>query len=108
MIGVILTVYDEDPQKVIFALTNDWRKLCTLTDADQELLDKVRIHVFSLYEQQLADNMNLIRMAQDVDQYMQQNYPHRYNGQIRLRRGNKNPVEDVSAYGPYKYTYIAV
>ena len=104
-IGVSLTVHDENPEKVVFALMDDWGQAFLLTDADQELLSTVTTSIFTKYEQATADNVNLIRLARGVHSDMEEHYPQRYNGQVRLRRAAKT---DLEGYGGYKYRYIPV
>lgn len=105
-VGFSLTVYDREPDKVVFALMDDWGQPFILTDEDQELLVTVSNHVFAKYEHHPADNIHLLHLGHDLDSHMREHYPNRYTGQVRIRRAMETPIEDRDAYGPYRYRYV--
>lgn len=99
----ILTVADENPERVVISLVDEWGGFFMLSDTDQDMINSVIDQVFSKFERLPVDNANLIQVARAVDNYMREHYPVRYSGHVRVRRAERTPTE---GYGGWKYRYI--
>lgn len=103
-----ITVYDEMPDKIMIDLTGEWGRAIEPTEEDRELVNKVITHITSLFEYKVVDNVNLIKIGKEIEEYTKEHYPDRVlRGDVRIRRAKKNlRPQDVADYGLYKYRYV--